>query len=199
MRVGPDTLTDRELARFESKFAPEPNTGCWLWFGATMPRLNYGVFQLRGQSLLAHRVALALKLGRWPTLFSLHSCDNPCCVNPDHLREGTQQDNIGDAVRRGRMRAPGGDAHWSRINPSRRAFGSRNGRFTKPETSPRGESHGRTPLSERDVLEIRRAARGGETNNALARRFGVSGVAIGKIVRRISWAHVPEEFGQCPR
>lgn len=54
-----------------------------------------------------HRLALADKLGvgieSLRGLVARHTCDNPRCVNPDHLVEGTQKDNIGDAVQRGRL------------------------------------------------------------------------------------------------
>lgn len=55
-------------------------------------------------SRLAHRAALAEKLGRAVVGIARHSCDNPPCVNPEHLLEGTRADNVADAVSRGRHR-----------------------------------------------------------------------------------------------
>jgi hypothetical protein len=55
-------------------------------------------------SKLAHRAALAERLGRPVVGFALHHCDNPPCVNPDHLYEGSAADNMADASRRGRTR-----------------------------------------------------------------------------------------------
>lgn len=55
-------------------------------------------------SRLAHRAALAEYLGRPVEGFVLHSCDNPPCINPAHLREGNQAENVLDAVHRGRAK-----------------------------------------------------------------------------------------------
>lgn len=66
---------------------------------------GYGVLPGRVHgSRLAHRAALAEKLGRPVIGFALHHCDNPPCINQDHLYEGTQAENMADAVRRGRTR-----------------------------------------------------------------------------------------------
>jgi hypothetical protein len=53
----------------------------------------------------ANRVALTIKLDRdiLPGLFACHTCDNPPCCNPDHLYEGTHQQNVDDKVRRNRQ------------------------------------------------------------------------------------------------
>jgi hypothetical protein len=94
-------ITDAE--RFEQQVSPEPNTGCWLWLGGTTRR-GYGRFTAHGDSdTYAHRYALACRTGEPGTgMCALHSCDQPSCVNPDHLRWGTQLDNMADMVRRGR-------------------------------------------------------------------------------------------------
>ena len=67
-------------------------------------RAGYGVLpKAVNGSRLAHRAALADRLGRPVVGVVRHSCDNPPCVNPDHLLEGTQRDNVNDAVERGRV------------------------------------------------------------------------------------------------
>lgn len=76
---------------------------CWLWTGPTARR-GYGLMYFDGKRGLAHRYALSLRIGRMPEMFVLHSCDTPQCVNPNHLREGTQADNVRDMVERGRNR-----------------------------------------------------------------------------------------------
>lgn len=87
-----------------------PN-GCWLWMGGHGKR-RYPHFYHGGKTLYAHRVSLELSLGRpiKPGLDALHSCpdgDNPMCVNPDHLREGTHAENMQDMASRGRPRVWG--------------------------------------------------------------------------------------------
>ena len=78
---------------------------CWLWTGATNGR--YGHIQVNGKTAVAPRVAYTLFRGPIPQgLFVLHSCDNPLCVNPEHLRTGTHRENMRDMVERGRARNP---------------------------------------------------------------------------------------------
>lgn len=89
--------------RFESKYIPEPNSGCWLWTAA-VHRNGYGKFGIGRKLHLAHRVSWEIYRGEKPLGRNvLHSCDMPCCVNPDHLFLGSQYDNIKDAISKGRM------------------------------------------------------------------------------------------------
>ena len=75
--------------------------GCWVWNGATDGD-GYGCFSYAGKSYRAHRIALELD-GRPPgEMFACHHCDNPSCVNPDHLFVGTNKDNMVDMVAKGR-------------------------------------------------------------------------------------------------
>lgn len=62
-----------------------------------LPKAVYG-------SRLAHRAVLAEKLGRPVIGVARHTCDNPPCIEPEHLIEGTQADNMADAAERGRAR-----------------------------------------------------------------------------------------------
>lgn len=76
-------------------------SGCWPFLGCRSP-LGYGRFNLGNRSVPASRVALILTSGDPGKLYVLHSCDNPPCCNPAHLRAATQRDNIHDAQIRGR-------------------------------------------------------------------------------------------------
>lgn len=81
-------------------------SGCWPWPHAKNAD-GYGRVTKPGDSGANRRVSresLALSLGRplAPGASALHSCDNPPCYNPDHLREGTQAENVRDAIDRER-------------------------------------------------------------------------------------------------
>jgi len=99
--------------RFWAKVSPEPNTGCWLWTGAVLPR-GYGSIQSKGghQALMAHRVAYELLVGTIPQGLCIdHRCFNKWCVNPAHLEPVTPLENSNrsaDRFRRDRNTFPCG-------------------------------------------------------------------------------------------
>jgi hypothetical protein len=81
----------------------EKTNSCWLWKG-TKNSYGYGIFLLPGEKpVRAHRYSYEFHKGPIPDgLVVLHSCDNPLCVNPDHLSIGTRGDNNRDAKRKRR-------------------------------------------------------------------------------------------------
>lgn len=88
--------------RFWSKVDKGP--GCWTWTGATQ-NYGYGAVTIHGLTRRAHRVSWELAHGPIPDgLHVCHRCDNPPCVNPDHLFLGTAQDNVDDKDAKGRGR-----------------------------------------------------------------------------------------------
>ncbi len=88
--------------RFQAKVGPKLPNGCMEWQGWKLPH-GYGGIRLGskvsdGQDL-AHRVAFRFVHGEIPAgKVVMHTCDNPSCVNVDHLRLGAQLDNVHDMV-----------------------------------------------------------------------------------------------------
>lgn len=78
---------------------------CWEWQGYRNKK-NYGVTRIGGRNskaFLAHRLSWTIHFGEIPHgMHVCHKCDNPSCVNPNHLFIGTNQDNIMDRVAKGR-------------------------------------------------------------------------------------------------
>lgn len=85
---------------------PEPNSGCWLWLGVYDPLPNYiraGKFRLNGKLQRAARASFIIFKNDIPEgACILHKCDNPGCINPDHLYDGNQLQNSIDKMSRGR-------------------------------------------------------------------------------------------------
>lgn len=91
------------VRRFVEKVSEEPDeNGCWLWIGGksrNRSNLRYGSFN----GMRAHRLIYEWVVGFIPDgMVILHTCDVPHCVNPNHLRLGTQADNVRDMIEKGR-------------------------------------------------------------------------------------------------
>jgi len=93
-------ISDKDLQRFW-KYVSKTD-GCWLWTAA-LNTYGYGCFWWNKKQHQSHRVSWYIKHGVDSNKLLLHSCDNPACVNPEHLREGTQADNMKDKVKRRRQ------------------------------------------------------------------------------------------------
>lgn len=100
-------ITDKVKARFYRKV--KVTSGCWIWIGARRGSKGYGAFYIGGTVYSPHRVMFAIKHPEheetmltkrrgagYRTDYILHSCDNPSCVNPNHLRMGSATENVED-------------------------------------------------------------------------------------------------------
>jgi hypothetical protein len=92
-------ISDRFWARVEK------TDRCWLWLGPKNDR-GYGMFFFDGKRVSAARFSWLLRHGLLPpeSLYACHTCDNPSCVNPDHIWLGTAADNMRDMILKGRSK-----------------------------------------------------------------------------------------------
>jgi hypothetical protein len=126
-----------------------------------MNRSGYGLIKIHRRVTGAHRAMWTYRFGPIPAgMCVCHRCDNPPCVNPDHLFLGTVQDNNADMVRKGRHRAPTGEA----------------------------TAHAK--LTRADVVMMRALLAKGVPQVTCASLFGVSQCSVYDIKRRRFWKAV---------
>ena len=180
-----------EMQRF-MKYVEVSAEGCWIWYGGKKPS-GYGVFKILKSSHQAHRASYAIFCGEIPAgSLILHSCNNPSCVFPGHLRIGTVAENWRDMESAGRASYQRYPDKWLatclHMNAVRKpATGERNGAYTKPHRVRRGELNGRSKLTAQDISEIRASTL---PSKLLALRYPVSATRINQIRRRAGWRHV---------
>lgn len=107
---------DATLKRFWSKVDKSGGTeACWPWLSGNDGK--YGTFWVDGRYQKAHRISFQIANARRISdgLMACHSCDNPICVNPSHVWEGNNADNMIDASHKGRL------AHI-KLSPSQIAY-----------------------------------------------------------------------------
>lgn len=172
----PPSYSPQQIQWFWSKVPQENPNNCWPYLGEIDDK-GYGIVRFSNlhRRDKAHRIAYWLTFGRWPAEFMcMHKCDNPCCVNPYHLKLGSQLDNIADMKQKGRA-----------------ASGENNGNRKHPESVPRGERNGWSKLTAQQVIEIRKKyATGHYIHQQLADEYSIHRRTVGQIISGKRWAHI---------
>ena len=155
---------EKIVKRFLSNISIAGN-GCWDW-SARRSQHGYGWFYYNKKQRIASRVSWELHHGEIPKEMCVcHKCDNPACVNPDHLFLGTHQENMRDRDRKGR---------------------------NKCGSLPiaRGEQHSFSKLKDEDVREIRNLYSQGMLQREIGKRFGIVRQNVSKILLGQRWKHI---------
>ena len=93
--------------------------GCWIWRGGSNKK-RQGCARYQGKTWGAARLAWTLTHGVIPDgMYICHRCDNPLCINPEHLFVGTPRDNVQDMVRKGRNKVRPKTKFWAECHPDR--------------------------------------------------------------------------------
>jgi hypothetical protein len=155
MSLKPLPVLPRLIAKAED---PDVN-GCINWLG-NKDTLGYGRISVDGKLQLVHRVSYMLYYGNYPKYNACHSCDNPSCINPFHLFDGTHQDNVNDKIKKGRS-IPGNHV---------------------------GEHNGRAKLTLELVRQIRLEKQLTKaTNKTLSEKYNIGRSQMTRIINKVQW------------
>lgn len=150
----------RLIERFESQ-TNKVDGGCWLWMGEIDPKGKHGILRSGGQIWSAYRLSYEIYKGEiLEGLCVCHSCDVRACVNPDHLWLGTQQENIHDALVKGRMNNRG-ENNW-------------HSKLKEPQVI--------------EIVDLYKT--GDYSQEQLAEKFGVEHSIISGIITGKNWKHL---------
>jgi hypothetical protein len=149
--------------RFWDKVNIRTDDECWLWI-AHINKDGYGMLIVDGKAERAHRISYKLTKGTIPLNMSvLHRCDNPGCVNPNHLFLGTQAQNIADMV------------------------------FKNRQKGLKGGDHPSAKLTNNDAIEIIKLRKLGWTCRLIAQKFNISPSLVSAITCGSAWKHIMRE------
>lgn len=93
------------ITKFEEKYIPVPETGCWIYDAGELNNAGYARFSFKSNKYMsAHRASYQIYKGDIPKgLYVCHTCDIKCCVNPAHLFLGTHKQNMKDMTNKKRQ------------------------------------------------------------------------------------------------
>ena len=149
-------------SRIKSSVIVNSKTGCWEWQKAKDDK-GYGLVTWKCRQWFAHRFSYMAFRGVDPKeKLVRHTCDNPCCVNPDHLILGTPKDNTLDAKERGRLAH--GERHHASVLTEKDVLIIR-------------------------ALKDRHPGRSG-ISYFMSVWFGVTDATISAVTKRQSWSHI---------
>jgi len=161
----PTPLDQHIIDRFWS--CVDKGGDCWLWTSGTWPT-GYGRFYVDKQQYFSQRISYALTHGSCPPdKMVCHKCDNPPCVNPDHLFLGSGFDNMRDMVSKGRVARGGNHGEWVS-----------------------GEKNHRAKLVASQIVEIRRLRAAGAECKDIAKKFGIHRTNVSLIANGQRWKHI---------
>jgi len=136
-------------------------TNCVEWVGSKNAR-GYGHKKSKeGKIIKVHREVFERHHGYLPPVVR-HTCDNPSCINIEHLVGGTQKDNVRDCIERGRR------------------------------ADITGERNSNAVLTEPDVLDIRKRLSAGEKQTEIAKKYGIDARTVSHIKMRRRWGYLKD-------
>lgn len=150
---------------------------CWIWNGCRNNK-GYGGFYLNGKRTLAHWFLLDEKPDPKNGKIACHSCDNPACVNPDHIFIGSYSDNMKDMIQKGRHRPEVRRKRCEEMRNRRRSFA--------------GSSNPFSIFTEEQALIIKSCPGVRGYRRKLAKAFGVSETSIKEVRSKRAWKHLPQ-------
>lgn len=169
-------ITKKDVARFWSRVNVGDDNSCWYWNNATHS-FGYGYININGKNYLSHRIALIIwndgKVEK--DKFVLHSCNNPACCNPNHLRWGTQKENINDCIKAGRKTNPPRNG----INPPIHY----------------GTDNNNAIMDEKKVLNLREDWSNKMEAKQLSKKYGIAISTVYQIINFKSWRQVKPKGG----
>ena len=163
-KLGKPTMDLRK--RIYSRVKVNEETGCWEWQGCKRSGYGRTIIGSRTDGTrrteCTHRISYMLNYGEIPKGMEVcHKCDNPSCINPDHLFLGTYKDNAMDCLNKGRM-------------------------FTQI-----GEEHASSKLTEEIVKNARiEYSKGNISSRELAKKYNVSRKTMWDALTGKTWKHV---------